>query len=219
MEMIWTWLTENYLELFGALTGIAYVILEIRQNPLLWPIGIITSGVYIWVFFTGRFYADMCLQVYYVVISILGWFWWIKGTKHAPGADSGTVKNETLSEGLRVTRIKSWQAIVLSILFALLWILMYYILSHFTNSPVPAADSFITSLSIIATWMLARKIYEHWYLWIIVNFVSCVVFLARGLYPTLVLYLVYGIMSFAGLREWKKSFQDKQSHEAEKGTS
>jgi nicotinamide mononucleotide transporter len=82
---------------------------------------------------------------------------------------------------------------------------MWLVLSKLTDSPVPEWDSFITSLSIIATWMLARKIYEHWYLWIIVNFVSAVLFMARGLYPTVFLYLIYGFMSFAGLMAWKKT--------------
>jgi nicotinamide mononucleotide transporter len=72
---------------------------------------------------------------------------------------------------------------------------------------VPVRDSFITSLSIIATWMLARKIYEHWYLWIVVNSVSVALFLARGLYPTVILYLVYGMMSFAGLMAWRKTIR------------
>jgi nicotinamide mononucleotide transporter len=77
------------------------------------------------------------------------------------------------------------------------------VLSHLTDSPVPEWDSFITSLSIIATWMLARKIYEHWFLWIAVNLASSVIFLTRGLYPTVILYLVYLVMSFAGLKVWR----------------
>jgi nicotinamide mononucleotide transporter len=82
---------------------------------------------------------------------------------------------------------------------------MYFILSRLTDSPVPAADSFVTSLSVIATWMLARKIYEHWYLWVIVNSVSCILFITRDLYATVVLYAIYCTMSVAGLREWRKS--------------
>jgi len=70
---------------------------------------------------------------------------------------------------------------------------------------VPEWDSFITSLSIIATWMLARKIYEHWYLWLAVNAASVLLFITRGLYPTVILYLIYFAMSFAGLRAWKRS--------------
>ena len=82
---------------------------------------------------------------------------------------------------------------------------MWFVLTRFTDSPVPVWDSFITSLSIVATWMLASKIYEHWYLWIIVNSVSSVLFLYRGLYPTMVLYIIYCVMSFSGLRVWKRS--------------
>ncbi len=73
------WISNNYIEIFGAVTGILYVFLEIRQNIWLWPVGIITSGVYIWVFFTGKLYADMSLQGYYLVISVLGWYWWVRG--------------------------------------------------------------------------------------------------------------------------------------------
>jgi nicotinamide mononucleotide transporter len=84
---------------------------------------------------------------------------------------------------------------------------MWFVLTRLTDSPVPVRDSFITSLSIVATWMLARKIYEHWFLWIIVNFVSAVFFMTRGLYPTVILYAVYGIMSFVGLAAWKKTIR------------
>ena len=69
-----TWLSENIVEVFGAATGIAYVILEIRRNILLWPLGILTSAVYIYVFGRNGFYAGMVLQGYYVVISIYGWY-------------------------------------------------------------------------------------------------------------------------------------------------
>jgi nicotinamide mononucleotide transporter len=86
---------------------------------------------------------------------------------------------------------------------------MYLVLARLTDSPVPGWDAFITSLSIIATWMLARKIYEHWYLWLIVNTVSAILFFARGLYPTFILYVVYGVMSFSGLRVWKKDIVSK----------
>ena len=97
--------------------------------------------------------------------------------------------------------------IVLAIVFFGLFALMLFVLDRFTDAAVPLWDSFITSLSIVATWMLARKIYEHWYLWIIVNLVSAVLFTYRGLYPTVVLYIVYCVMSFEGLRQWRKTIR------------
>jgi nicotinamide mononucleotide transporter len=209
-----SWLSNNYIEVFGAVIGIIYVFLEIRQNIWLWPVGILTSAVYIWVFFTSKIYADMSLQVYYLAISILGWYWWEKGArvhrsfsegggKNSEGEKGG--KGEGEQEELKVTKLKLKTGLVLAVVFIMLYIAMYLVLTKLTDSPVPVRDSFITSLSIVATWMLARKIYEHWYLWIVVNFVSAILFLTRGLYPTVILYLVYGIMSFVGLIAWKKT--------------
>ncbi|MBK7626538.1 MAG: nicotinamide mononucleotide transporter [Bacteroidales bacterium] len=109
------------------------------------------------------------------------------------------------TRGLVVSRLKLKTGLILGLVFVFLYTGMWLVLSKLTDSPVPEWDAFITSLSIVATWMLARKIYEHWYLWIIVNFVSAVLFITRGLYPTVILYLVYGIMSFAGLIAWKKT--------------
>ena len=106
---------------------------------------------------------------------------------------------------MRVTRIDLKKSVVLGIVFVILYLIMRVVLKRFTDSPVPEWDSFITSLSIVATWMLARKIYEHWYLWIVVNFVSVALFLVKGLYPTVILYAFYGIMSFVGLSAWKKT--------------
>jgi nicotinamide mononucleotide transporter len=209
--MIFNWISNNFIEIFGAVTGIIFVFLEIRQTIWLWPVGLVTSAVYIWVFFTSKFYADMSLQGYYLVISCLGWYWWTRGKKRRlrskPTKFRETEAGEWESGELQVTRLKLRTGIVLAIVFVLLYIVMWFVLTKLTDSPVPVRDSFITSLSIIATWMLARKIYEHWYLWIVVNFVSAVFFLTRGLYPTVILYTVYGIMSFVGLAAWKKTIK------------
>ncbi len=221
------WISNNYIEIFGAVTGIIYVFLEIKQTIWLWPVGIVTSAVYIWVFFTSKIYADMSLQGYYLVISCLGWYWWTRGTGHrAHGAEQeqeqkkvkgrrGEVEIEERSDEiprsgkkeLKVTRLTLKTGLILSLVFVLLYCGMWLILTRLTDSPVPVRDAFITSLSIIATWMLARKIYEHWYLWIVVNFVSAVLFITRGLYPTVILYIVYGVMSFGGLIAWKKTIR------------
>jgi nicotinamide mononucleotide transporter len=207
-----SWLTDNYIEVFGAVTGIIYVFLEIKQKIWLWPVGILTSAVYIWVFFDSKIYADMSLQGYYLVISVLGWYWWSKGTGHraqGTGKSEGEMgrRGDGEKDELHVTRLNLKTGIVLSGVFVLLFFAMWLILTSLTDSPVPVRDAFITSLSVVATWMLARKIYEHWYLWIIVNFVSSALFLSRGLYPTVILYLVYGTMSFIGLLEWRKTIK------------
>ncbi|HQB86888.1 MAG TPA: nicotinamide riboside transporter PnuC [Bacteroidales bacterium] len=205
------WIATNWIEIFGALSGIIYVFLEIRQNIWLWPVGIVTSAVYIVVFFASKFYADMSLQGYYLVMSCIGWYWWVKGTGHGAQGTGHRAQGEghgaqgAGSGGLQVTRLRPLTGLVLAAVFILSYTGIWFILSRFTDSPVPGWDSFITSLSAIATWMLARKIYEHWYLWIAANAASVMIFVVRGLYPTVILYAVYLVMSFAGLKVWKRS--------------
>lgn len=209
-----TWLSQNWLEIFGALTGVVYVFLEIRQNLWLWPVGILTSAVYIWVFFTGRLYADMTLQGYYLVISFAGLYWWVRGKDSNRSGDeagdsygSGNGSTDSNREILRVSRVSMKTGMVLAVVFIILFAGIWMVLDRLTDSPVPVLDSFITSVSVVATWMLARKIFEHWYLWIIANAVAVALFMSRGLYPTAVLYLVYCIMSFAGLNTWARSIR------------
>ena len=127
------------------------------------------------------------------------------GKEHAAESKNSPFEGGQGDVELRVSRLKLKTGVILSIIFLVLYFLMWFVLSRLTDSPVPELDSFITSLSIVATWMLARKIYEHWFLWIVVNSAASVIFLARGLYPTVVLYLVYLAMSFAGLKVWKRS--------------
>lgn len=189
------WLAEHYIEVFGALTGIVYVILEIRQSIWLWPLGLITSLVYVWVFFSSKFYADMGLQVYYVLISIYGWYWWLKGAE----------KYNT--DTLPVRRVNRKLSVVLLLVFFLLFLVIYLILHNYTDSPVPGWDAFTTALSVVATWMLARKIIEHWILWVIADLVSLGLYLYKGLYPTVILFVIYTVMAVIGYREWDKAMK------------
>jgi len=191
-----------WIEIFGVLTGILYVILEVKQNRLLWPLGIITSAAYIYIFFTGKFYADMGLQVYYVLISIYGWYYWSRGGARA---DSGQ---------LPVVRINRRQLILLLLTFALSWAGIYKVLVRFTDSTVPLGDSFTTALAIVATWMLTRKIIEQWFLWIIANLVSIGLYIYKGLYPTVILYAVYAGMAVYGYMEWKRSMTKRLEDES-----
>ncbi len=192
---------DMWIQIFGVVTGILYVILEVKQNRLLWPLGIITSAAYIYIFFSGKFYADMGLQVYYVLISIYGWYYWSRG-------GSKSVQGE-----LQVVRINRQQLLLLFLTFALSWGGIYYVLVHFTDSTVPLGDSFTTALAIVATWMLTRKIIEQWFLWIIANVVSIGLYIYKGLYPTVILYVVYAGMAVYGYFEWKRSMTKKLDDE------
>jgi len=192
MELTIKWLSGNYIELLGAILGIVYVFFSIRQSILTWPVGLLTSALYVSVFFSTNLYAAMGLQMYYVGISIYGWYEWLRGN------------SANKSEPLKVSRLNFRLGILLASVSFLLFFLMWFILDNYTDSTVPVADSLATSLSIVATWMLARKILEHWLVWIFVDAFSIGLFLFKELYPTVILFAVYTIMAVVGYIEWKK---------------
>ncbi len=193
MNSFLDWAIANKVELFGTLFGLVYVWLSIRQSLHTWTAGIITSLLYCWVFFEAKFYAGMGLQGYYLIISAYGlWSW-----RH--GGEKGAA-----SEKLHVSYTKSSLWTILFVLNLFLTLLMYYLLGRYTDSPIPFGDAFTTSLSIFATWMLARKKIEHWLIWIFIDLVSSGLYLYRGLYPTVFLFLVYTVMAGIGFYEWKK---------------
>jgi len=190
-----------WIEIFGVITGIIYVILEVKQNRLLWPLGLITSAAYVYIFFTGKFYADMGLQVYYVLISVYGWYFWSRGGAKAEKGE------------LPVVRINRQQLILLFLTFIASWVGIYFLLDTYTDSTVPLGDSFTTALAIVATWMLTRKIIEQWFLWILANVVSIGLYIYKGLYPTVILYVVYAGMAVYGYVEWKRSMNNRLKDE------
>jgi len=207
------WVTDHGIEIFGALTGILYVFLEIRQNILLWPLGIVTSAVYIYVFRENGFYAGMVLQLYYVAISVYGWRAW--GREYRAGSRGHGAQTESAEastdqkSGLTVRTIDLKTGIICMAVSLVLWAALWYVLDRWTDSPVPLWDGLITSLSVVATWMLTRKILEQWHVWIFANAIATVVYLAVGMYPTAVLFIVYAVMAVAGLREWRKGRVEK----------
>ena len=243
--MVSDWIAENIVEIFGAVTGIAYVILEIKRNIWLWPLGIVTSAVYIYVFGREGFYANMGLQVYYLVISVYGWYMWRRAqgksaivARRASGIiEPGDLPSSIASEnpvarrasgivepgdpqsplptenpenidgtlnGTDIRRVDRTTALWCALAAATLWAVLWFILDRATDSPAPLWDGLIASLSVVATWMLTRKYLEQWYVWIFANSIAVAVYLASGLYPTAVLFMVYFGMAIVGVREWAR---------------
>ena len=189
------------LEYFGVLTGLLYLFLEIRQHRAMRVVGFLTSLVYVFVFFFSKIYADMGLNIYYVAISIYGfWQWTRKSGTGTSGTGEAAASQEAILYRNMTPRLFAGISFAILALFALL----YYVLHHFTDSPIPVGDAFTTAVGIVATWMLARRIIEHWIFWIIVNCVSVYLYYLRGLYPTMFLYICYAVLAAIGLYTWKK---------------
>jgi nicotinamide mononucleotide transporter len=190
-------LADNWIEVCGALISLIYLVFSIKQKIWLWPFGILSALFYMIIYFQSKFYADMGLQVYYLVISIYGWIIWSPSVRRQDQNDKVLLVSTTDS--------KLW--IVLGMIILSLWGAMYFILANLTDSEIPGWDAFTTAASIVATWMLARKLIEHWLLWIIIDLISMGLYIYKGLYPTAVLFAVYSIMAIVGYRAWRNELK------------
>lgn len=156
----------------------------------MWFFGIVSSVFYCIVFFDAKLYADMSINIYYVVVSIYGWINWSKNT------GSSTTAIATLNKKLLIQ---------LCIATALVYLIYFVVLNHFTDSSVPKTDALVGALSIIGTWMLAKKLIENWLVWIAVDAICIGLYLYKGLYPTVLLFVIYTAMAVVGYWQWKKN--------------
>lgn len=192
LQQVLLWISNNYIELLGLIFGLLYILLSIKQNIWCWPVGFITSALYIYVFFVTKFYADMGLQVYYLIVSVYGWSHWMFGAKSKKQDD------------LKISKTNIKLGIYLFLATIVLFVIISYVLVNYTDSEIPYWDAFTTAASFVATWMLARKIIEHWIIWIIVDSVSLGLYIYKELYPTVILFAVYTVLAILGYIEWKK---------------
>lgn len=198
---------DTLIEIIASALGLIGIFLQIKQNPLYWLTSILMVSLYIYVFFVSKFYADMAFQFYYLAISIYGWIYWAKSRNKRTrerNTDS-KVQNESKLEVNVLNRKLLLYSIVLSLIF---YVVIYLILSRLTNSDVPHGDAFTTALSIVATFLLARKFIENWIFWIIVDAVSLGLYIYKGLYPTAILFFALTILAFVGYFKWKKELEN-----------
>ncbi len=191
-KLVW-WVISNYIEVLATITGLIYLIYSVKGNILLWVFGLITSLLYVYVFFQSKIYADMGINIYYVIISIYGWIHWSRP--------------KNMTKELPVLKINFKLGLILFLLSILIFVIISVLLKQFTDSDIALWDAFTTSLSIIATWMLARKIIEHWIIWIVVDAVSVGLYVYKGLYPTVFLFVVYTSLAVLGYFEWYKKWK------------
>ncbi|MDR0833528.1 MAG: nicotinamide riboside transporter PnuC [Candidatus Symbiothrix sp.] len=198
----WLANTDNLIELIGVVFGLIYIGLEVRQKWTMWIFGIISSLCYIIIFYNNQLYAEMGLNFYFVAMSVYGLYCW----KLAPKKETEELKFGFLDKQTALKLI-----VVGALIFALItWLLIFLSkndrLPHSEIFPHPGlADTFVMTLSILATWMAARKIIECWYLWIVADVVAVVLYFSQELYLTDLLYVVYLILSIVGLVQWRKS--------------
>ncbi|MDO4497618.1 MAG: nicotinamide riboside transporter PnuC [Bacteroidales bacterium] len=185
------YLTANWLEILGTLTGILYLYWEYQADVKVWIAGIIMPAISIVVYFEAGLYADFGINIYYLLAAIYGWCVW----KFARG-------RKTQAE-LPITHTPRQLYLWLAVVFAISFVVIGEVLVRFTNSDVPWWDSFTTALSIVGMWMLARKFVEQWIAWIAVDAVCTGLYIYKEIYFYAALYALYTFIAVLGYRKWQ----------------
>jgi nicotinamide mononucleotide transporter len=190
------------LELGAAAIGLLAVWLMVREHVWSWPIGAVQVAVYIFIFAEARLYADAGLQVVYLGLQFYGWYEWLHGGAQHDRLQVTRASARTLTVALGIGTVGTAA--------------LGAALARYTNQALPYWDSGIVAFSLVAQWMLARKLLQNWLLWFVIDVVAVGVYFARGLYPTTVLYAVYLGLAVAGWRSWNRSMT---AHQASAGAA
>ncbi len=179
------------IEVIIFITGIWSVYLAKKANILVYPIGIITTILSVYIMFNAKYFADMSINIYYTIMSFYGWYVWKKGNN---------------SEELVISKINSKDKIIGLILFiitAVVCVLIYQIFDYKLQIN-NYLDIFTTSLFFTAMWYFARKKIENWLLWIIGDIIVVYLFFDRQLYIIAIQYIIFTILAISAYIEWKK---------------
>lgn len=180
------------LQLVGIALGLLYLWLEYKADIRLWVVGLIMPCVHGALYFKAGLYADCSMQVYYILAGLYGWLVW----KNAPRKS----KSEELP--IRHTPL-GWLPTLIGV-YAVAHLALYLLLVHFTDSTVPFWDALTTALSMVAMWLLSRKVVEQWILWGVVDLITVGLYLYKGIPFTAGLYALYTVLAVAGYLRWKK---------------
>ena len=176
-------------EMIAVIFSLFSVYFCMKNNTLCWPMSIIGVSAYAVLFLTQSSYANFTLQFVFLAQSLYGWYFWNK--------QENTRK---------ITHIELKQAILLLLLSIVIETMTFWIITHLTKTPETNVimDSASATLSIVALYLMGRKVIEHWVLWVIADVIFVVYFIHLGLYLSSALYVVFFMLSINGYRSWRR---------------
>jgi len=189
-------LQNSLLELAAVIFAVAYLVLAVRENSLCWYAAGISTLIFLFIFWDVKLYMESGLQIYYLAMAFYGWYQW-------RGAN-----RETAS--LRVSKWRAKQHVIALALIATLTLISGSLLNSGTDANLPYLDSFTTWASVVTTFMVARKILENWFYWLVIDSVSIYLYLDRELYFTSLLFAIYIVMIFFGWFAWNRSYRQRE---------
>jgi nicotinamide mononucleotide transporter len=193
VQFVSAWHETSWIELTAAALAVVYLLLAIGQHVSCWIAAFVSSCLYVWVFFGAHLYMDALLNVYYAAMAVYGFRQWRRGLGGAQ---------------LHVAR---WPPVVhLAALGAMLLLSLgtSVLLRRYTPAAWPFLDSMVSWASVFTTYLVARKVYENWHWWLVIDSICVGLYFSRGLYVTMLLFGIYLILIVMGMREWRRTMPE-----------
>jgi nicotinamide mononucleotide transporter len=181
----------SWLEAVAFVLAIVNVILNVREVHWAWPLAIISSALYVWLFYVSKLYGETGLNVFFAISAAWGWWQWLFGHRSVGTAPLSPV---------RMPLLRGWVITVAA--WAVLWLGIGLFLRAVTDNDALWIDAFATSGSVVGTVLLARKYIENWPVWLVVNAVSIALFIYKSLLLTALLYIILFVLAVWGWRAW-----------------
>lgn len=190
----------QWIEWVAAIAGAVSVYLSAREKIWSWPTALVNVSLYTYVFYRSGLYSDMGLQVVYFALSLYGWYQWLYGGRERTR--------------LHVSRASRRVWITVAGIGLAFWIALSTYTSTLPGVSLPYLDAGLTATSLVAQWMMTRKILENWVLWIIADIVYVPMFIYKGLYVTAGLYTVFLVLAVMGFANWRRSWRADRALDA-----
>ena len=188
-------------EAIAVVVTLAAVYLTTRQIVWCWPLSLVSVTLYAVVFFEAKLYADMGLQGIYFILSLYGWWAWLRGGPRDDDGDS-TLQVSVASNRMRIA------ALAIGTISGLA---LGTLLARLTDASFPYVDSTLTAFSLVAQFMATRKMLDNWLVWIAVDVVYVGMFIAKDLYLTAGLYGAFLVLAASGFVQWKRTLENQGS--------
>ena len=187
-------LTQSIAEIVAVITAILYLILAAKENIWCWFFGFVSTAIYVYLFYDVALLSESVLNIYYMAMAVYGWYQWQNINQHQ-------------SVKIHKWKVKRHLAIV-----SVTLLLVYPVgsLMKILGASFPYLDALVALLAVVATFMTARKIFENWYYWLLVDSVSIYLFWSKQMYLTALLFVFYIVLIFFGIVSWKKLWIKQQ---------
>lgn len=190
VQLAGAWRGTSWVEILAVLLAIGYLLLAIRQSIACWMAAFVSSCLYVWVLFGARLYMESVLNLFYAAMAVYGFWQW---RAREDGAVLSVRRWPLARNGWGLAAVVALSAI------------SSFFLRRYTPAAWPFADSMVTWASVFATFLVARKIYENWHWWLLIDSASLYLYFTRRLYFTMLLFAVYLALIVIGMREWRRS--------------